>query len=178
MAEEDMMEDEGGGEESSYQPTAASGLNKIVKILIYVALGAVGLVLMAVIAYYVASYAAARQYKEVASIAVVKPPPPLESFRFADDFRVNTADQGEPHFIKLRLSLGFEQGQAALSAELAQRMPQLRDIINLILAGKTREELSSVQDQLELREEIKASINHILSEGKVIAVYFDEFIVN
>ncbi len=177
MAEEELMEDE-GQEDEGYQPTAASGLNKVVKIMIYVALGAVGLVLMAVIAYYVASYAAARQYKEVASIAVVKPPPPLESFRFADEFRVNTADQGEPHFIKLRLSLGFEQGQAALSAELAQRTPQLRDIINLILAGKTREELSTVQNQLELREEIKASINHILSEGKVISVYFDEFIVN
>lgn len=177
MAEEDLM-DEDAHEEGQFQPAPASGLNKIVKILIYVALASVGIVLMAVVAYYVASYAAARQYKEVASIAVVKPPPPLESYRFADEFRVNTADQGEPHFIKLRLSLGFEQGQAALSAELAQRTPQLRDIINLILAAKTRDELTTVQDQLELREEIKASINHILSEGKIISVYFDEFIVN
>jgi len=174
--EEDSVEEGGGGEQ--FQPTAKSGLNKIVKILIYVALGTAGLVLMSVIAYFVASFAAARQYREVASIAVVKPPPPTESFKFSEDFRVNTADQAETHFIKLRLSLGFESGNQALGAELAQRTPQLRDIINLILAAKTRKELSTVQDQLELREEIKASVNHILSEGKVTNVYFDEFIVN
>jgi len=176
MADED--EELEGGDDGGYEPSAASGLNKIVKILIYVALGAVGLVLMAVISYYVALTAAAQQYKEVASIAVVKPPPPTENFNFSDDFRVNTADRGEPHFIKLRLSLGFDPGNAALSAELAQRTPQLRNIINLILMGKTRDGLSTVQDRLELREEIKASVNHILSEGKIKEVYFNEFIVN
>jgi len=176
MADDELLDDEGG--EAQFTATATSGLNKIIKILIYVALGAVGIVLMSVIAYYVASFAAAKQYKEVASIAVVKPPPPTESFRFVDDFRVNTADQGEPHFIKLKLSFGFEQGNAALSAELAQRSSQLRDIVNLILSAKKREELSTVQSQLELREEIKASINHVLSNGKIISVYFEEFIVN
>ncbi|MBW7858856.1 MAG: flagellar basal body-associated FliL family protein, partial [Leptonema sp. (in: Bacteria)] len=55
---------------------------------------------------------------------------------------------------------------------------QLRNIINLILAGKSRDELTTIQGQLELREEIKASINHVLSEGKVEEVYFSEFIVN
>jgi flagellar FliL protein len=174
--EDDVMEEEDSG--GGYEPSASSGLNKIVKILIYVALGAVSLVLMAVISYYVALTAAAQQYKEVASIAVVKPPPPTENFNFPEDFRVNTADRGDPHFIKLRLSLGFDRGNPALSAELADRMPQLRNIINLILMGKTKDGLSTVQDRLELREEIKASVNHILSEGKITEVYFSEFIVN
>lgn len=174
MADEEVLEGEG----EQYQPTAASGLNKVVKILIYVAMGAVGLVLMVVIAYYVASFAAQQQYKDVASIVVMKPPPPTEAFNFPEDFRVNTADEGETHFIKLKLSLGFEMGNAALSNELAQRKPQLRNIINLILAGKTKAQLTSVSNQLELREEIKASINHLLSNGKIEEVYFNEFIVN
>ena len=175
MADDEVMDDEEVGD---YEPTSASGLNKVVKILIYIALGVVGLVLMSVIAYYVATFAAAQQYKEVASIAVVKPPPPTESFNFPEDFRVNTADQGATHFIKLKLSLGFEKDNPALSTELAERRPQLRNIINLILAGKTKAQLSTIQDQLELREEIKASINHILADGKVKEVYFNEFIVN
>ncbi len=175
MADDEVME-EGGGQE--YQPTAQSGLNKIVKILIYVALGAVGLVLMVVVAFYVATFAAQKQYTDVASIVVMKPPPPLEAFNFSDDFRANTADRGESHFIKLKLSLGFEQGNAALSNELAQRKPQLINIVNLILANKTKAQLSTVQDQLELREEIKASVNHVLSNGKIQEVYFTEFIVN
>ena len=45
-------------------------------------------------------------------------------------------------------------------------------------ACKTKEELASVQDQLELREEIKASVNHILSDGRILYVYFEEFILN
>ncbi len=165
-------------EEQQLQPAPTSGLNRIIKILIYVALGLVGITVMSIISYYVAKYATAQQYKEIASIAVVKPPPPLEVYNFADDFRVNTADKEESHFIKLKLSLGFEQGNKALSAELSQRVPQIRNIVNLILAGKTKEQLSTIEGQLELREEIKASINHILSEGKIEEVYFNEFIVN
>ncbi|MCB1307371.1 MAG: flagellar basal body-associated FliL family protein [Leptospiraceae bacterium] len=178
MADEEEYEDDDAGGGEAFEPSASSGLNKIVKILIYVALGAVGIVLMAVISYYVALTAASQQYKEVSSIAVVKPPPPTENFNFTEDFRVNTADTGEPHFIKMKLSLGFESDNAALSAELAQRTPQLRNIINLILMGKTKDELATIQDRLELQEEIKASVNHILSEGKVSEVYFQEFIVN
>lgn len=177
MAEEDdEIENEEGEEE--YEGSASTGLNKVVKILIYVALGSVGLVLMGVISYYVAQHAASQIYKETASIAVVKPPPPTENFNFSEDFRVNTADKGESHFIKLKLSLGFEPGNPALSAEISQRNPQLRNIINLILMGKSKEELSSVQDRLDLQEEVKASINHILSDGKISDVYFLEFIVN
>ena len=172
-----MPEEEQEGTES-YEPSGQMGLNKIIRALIYVALGAVGLILMSVIAYYVARTAAAQQYQEVASIAVVKPPPPTENFNFADEFRVNTADEGQTRFVRLKLSLGFKQGNPTLSAELAQRIPQLRNIVNLILASKSSRNLSSIEDRLELQEEIKASINHILSNGKIDEVYFNELIVN
>ncbi|MCS7204930.1 MAG: flagellar basal body-associated FliL family protein [Leptospiraceae bacterium] len=155
-----------------------TGLNRIIKILIYIALGLVGIIVMSLIAYYVAKFATAQQYKEIASIAVVKPPPPLEIYNFTEDFRVNTADREELHFIRLKLSVGFQPGNKALAAELVQRTPQLRNIINLILASKTREELSTIEGQLQLREEIKASINHVLAEGKIEEVYFNEFIIN
>lgn len=164
-------------QEQISQP-ATSGINRIIKILLYIALGLVGTIIMSLIAYYVAIYATAQQYKEVASITVVKPPPPLEIYNFTDEFRVNTADKEEMHFIKLKLTLGFKPGNKALAAELAQRTPQLRNIINLILASKTREELTTIEGQLQLREEIKASINHVLSEGKIEEVYFNEFIIN
>jgi flagellar FliL protein len=142
-----------------------------------VALGVVGLVITSVVAFYVASFATAQQSKEVASIAVVKPPPPTDNFNFTDDFRVNTADTGEPHFIKLRLSLGYEQGNPALTAELGQRSPQLRDMINLILAGKTMEDCAPTE-QVDCAKR-STHINHTyLSDGKISAVYFNEFIVS
>lgn len=176
MPEEDQISEK--GEVSNYEPSGKAGLNKIVRALVYVALGALGLILMSIIAYYVARTAAAQQYKEVASIAVVKPPPPTENFNFTEEFRVNIAEEGQAHFVRLKLSLGFEPGNPNLSAELAQRLPQLRNIVNLILGSKSRQQLSNIEGRLELQEEIKASINHVLSNGKIIEVYFNELIVN
>lgn len=178
MAEEALNYDDAGDAVQDEAVHARNGRRIILLILMYVLLAVAGLGLIFGIVYYVARTVASEQYREVESIAVVKPPPPTENFNFTEEFRVNTADTGEPHFIKLKLSLGFEPGNAALSAEMAQRTPQIRNIINLILMGKTKAELSSISDRLQLQEEIKASVNHILSEGQVSEVYFQEFIVN
>ncbi len=175
MAPIDQLEEE---QASFQQPTASSGLNKVVRILAYVAMGVVGVILMSVIAYFVARVAAVQQFKEVSSIAVVKPPPPTENYNFTDEFQVNTADEDETHFVRIKLSLGFEPGNPNLTTEMGQRQPQLRNIINLILSGKTSKDLVSIEDRLNLQEEIKASINHVLSNGKILEVYFNEFLVN
>ncbi|EMO29208.1 flagellar basal body-associated protein FliL-like protein [Leptospira interrogans serovar Bataviae str. HAI135] len=54
----------------------------------------------------------------------------------------------------------------------------MRDLINLIVGRKSKDELINIEDQLDLREEIKAQVNHILTEGKIQEVYFTEFIIN
>jgi len=78
VAEEELEEEQ----QQPIQPVQQTGINRIIKILIYVALGLVGITVMSIISYYVAKYATAQQYKEVASIAVVKPPPPLNVYNF------------------------------------------------------------------------------------------------
>ncbi len=176
MADEDLTQD--AQDEKAFHLPRTPGLNRLVQILIYLALGMLGILLMSVIAYYVARKAASQQYKETASIALVKPPPPTENFNFSEEFRVNTADEDETHFIKLKLSIGFKPGNPALSGEIAQRVPQLRNIINLILMRKKKNELSSIESRLDLQEELKASINHILSNGKITDIYFSELIIN
>ncbi|MCB1180019.1 MAG: flagellar basal body-associated FliL family protein [Leptospiraceae bacterium] len=150
----------------------------LIKWLIYIAAGIVGLVVVAVVSNFVAQKTANAVYKQQKNIALVKAPPPLDVFNFSDEFRINTADVGEVHFIKLKLSLGVEKGQPALTQELAERTPQMQNIINLIISRKSKEELKTITDQLDLREEIKAHINHILTNGKINEVYFREFIIN
>ncbi len=150
----------------------------ITKWLIYTALVLAGLLAVSAVSYFVAQYAANTVYKQQKNIALVKAPPPLDIYNFPDEFRINTADVGEVHFIKLKLSFGVEKGQPALTQELAERLPQMQNIINLIISRKTKEELKTITDQLDLREEIKAHINHILTNGKIKEVYFREFIVN
>ena len=100
--EDDVMEEEDSG--GGYEPTASSGLNKIVKILIYVRPGRrqPGID---------GRYQLLRgpgppppqQYKEVASIAVVKPPPPTENFNFPEGL---SREYRGPRVIRISLSCG------------------------------------------------------------------------
>lgn len=150
----------------------------ILKWLGYAAAAIGGILVVGVISMIVAQRTATSVYKQQKNIALVKAPQPLDIFNFPDEFRVNTSDIGEVHFIKLKLSFGVEKNQAALMQELAERLPQMQNIINLIISRKTKEELKTITDQLDLREEIKAHINHILTNGKINEVYFREFIIN
>lgn len=165
-------------EEESKPVSEPRKKSPILQWLIYIALGLLGLLIVTVISMLVAQRTATSVFKKQKNIALVKAPPPLEVFNFPDEFRINTADIGEVHFIKLKLAFGYEDGQVTLGTELVKRSPQMQNIINLIIARKTKEDLKTIRQQLDLREEIKAHINHILSDGKIKEVYFKEFIVN
>lgn len=165
-------------EEESRPTQEPKKKSPIIQWLAYIALGLVGIFIVTIIAAFVSQRTATSVFKERKNVALVKAPPPLEVFRFPEEFRINTADVGEVHFIKLKLAFGYEDGQATLGNELVKRSPQMKNIINLIVAGKTKEGLKTTTQQLDLREEIKAHINHILSDGKIKEVYFEEFIVN
>ncbi|MCE9499400.1 MAG: flagellar basal body-associated FliL family protein [Leptospira sp.] len=168
------IEDEEGGAPSA----ETAGTSPIIKWLLYIAGAIFGLIVVTVISMFVAQKTATSVFKQQKNIALVKAPPPLDVYTFVDEFRINTADVGEAHFIKMKLGLGVDKGQPALTAELAERNPQTRNIINLIISRKTKDELKTITQQLDLREEIKAHINHILTNGKIKEVYFTEFIVN
>lgn len=137
-----------------------------------------GLPALAVISYYIARDTVQEQYEKNAISSETSHPGQLETYIFTKDFRVNTADQGESHFIKMRMSLGFEAGNPALAAEISQRTRHIRIIVNMILMGKSKDEMETVQQRLDLQEELKASINHILSKGHIVQVDFLEFILN
>ncbi|MDF3820779.1 flagellar basal body-associated FliL family protein [Leptospira sp. 96542] len=174
MGDREVEEEEGGLAES----TSSAGMSPIVKWLLYIAAAIFGIIIVTVISMFVAQKTATSVFKQQKNISLVKAPPPLEIYSFQDEFRVNTSDVGESHFVKLKMSLGFESGQPALSAELASRVAQMQNIINLVIARKTKDDLKSITNQLDLREEIKAHLNHILTNGKIKEVYFTEFLVN
>lgn len=136
------------------------------------------LVLTSVFSYWIAQEAAESQYTEATSIAGAEPPSDLKLFKFQDDFRVSTADRDEAHFIKIRMSLGYQADNGKLEAELDSRREQFRNIVNLILMQKRKQDVDSVAEQIQLREEIKASLNHILGASEITEVYFSEFLVN
>ncbi|HOF34735.1 MAG TPA: flagellar basal body-associated FliL family protein [Spirochaetota bacterium] len=178
MSEEDKiddMEDEGGEGSSSGDKSSSGGLSKIIKILLYVVGGVLLIFLVIGISYLVSKHVQEKNYQREQDVVVAPPPPPLASYDLPA-FSSTTNDP-EPHFVKMTISLGYEFN-ADISSEITQRVPQMQHIINVILRGKSYEELDSVEDTLSLSEEIKGNLNSIFSSGKIKEIYFKEFIVN
>lgn len=92
-----------------------------------------------------------------------------------DPFLVNLADPGRSRFLKVVLSV--ETDAEAVSGELDGLKPKVRDSLLTLLSSKTVDGLVSVADKERLRNEIIHRLNAFLSTGKVVEVYFTEFVV-
>lgn len=170
---DDIMDDQ--EVDSSEEIASGTETSKIVKILLYVAGGIILIVLVFVISYLVSKYVQESQYARDQEKVAAPPPPPLRTFELKD-FSKTTAD-AEPHFVKMKISLGYVHS-VELQKELLDRKDQIRHIINLTLQGKKYHDLNDVTDQIALAEEIKAHINKVLISGKVKDIYFKELVVN
>jgi flagellar basal body-associated protein FliL len=170
---DDLMEEEEGGQvEEASAPAEAS---KIVKILLYIAGGILLIVLVTGVSYLVSKNVQESSYEKSQDIVAAPPPPPLHTF-VLPSFSKTTAD-AEPHFVKMTVSLGYDQS-VELNNELVRRKDEIQHIVNIVLQGKKYEDLNSVDDAVVLAEEIKAHINIRLISGKIKEVYFKEFVVN
>jgi flagellar basal body-associated protein FliL len=65
-----------------------------------------------------------------------------------------------------------------MSAELGNRRDEIQHIVNVLLQGKTIDELNDKSDMITLSEEIKAHINLRMIAGKIKEVYFKEYLIN
>jgi len=169
----DLMDEEGKGPESDSGGSA--GTSKIVKILLYVAGGIILIVLMVGISFLVSSNIQESRYQKSQDIIAAPPPEPLATFELPA-FSKATAD-AEPHFIKMQISLAYE-ANPVMSAELGNRKDEIQHIVNVLLQGKTIDELNDKSDMITLSEEIKAHINLRMIAGKIKEVYFKEYLIN
>jgi flagellar protein FliL len=92
-----------------------------------------------------------------------------------DPFIVNLADTPEVRYLKLTVKLELENQEA--SAELASRIPQLRDTILVLLTSKDAASIRTPQGKFELRAEITQRVNSLLPKPGVRAAYFTDFVV-
>jgi len=171
----DVEIDEDKEEDAQEEAPVSTSPSKIIKILFYV-IGAI-LVLFVVIgiSYLVAKYVQEQKHEREQAVIIAPPPPPLANFDLPS-FSVTTKDS-EPHFAKITISLGYETS-VELNSELVSRTPQVQHIVNVLLTSKSYEDLDSVEDKVNLQEEMKALINKILIYGKVKEIYFREIVIN
>jgi flagellar FliL protein len=92
-----------------------------------------------------------------------------------ESFIVNIMDDEESRYLKASITVEVDTPET--SAELTQRMPQIKDAVLLLIGNKTFSELSDLQGKIQLRAELINKINSILPKGKVKRIYFTDFVV-
>lgn len=91
------------------------------------------------------------------------------------EFLVNIISEDNSHYLKTAMTI--ELSSSAAQEELIARMPKVRDAVLLLISNKTFEELYDLQGKKQLKAEVMLSINSIISNGEVTAVYLTDFIV-
>ncbi len=92
-----------------------------------------------------------------------------------DTFLVNLSDPGGKRYLKLTMELELEN-QKVLE-EIQKDMSKIRDVILVILSSKEYDDISTVNGKIALKKEILTRVNGMLGNGKVINIYFTEFLV-
>ena len=64
-----------------------------------------------------------------------------------------------------------------MQPELDSKVDILRDTIITILSDKTFEEIQTTRGKQKLKEEILARINEFLVDGRIVNVFFTDFVV-
>ncbi|MBI4733475.1 MAG: flagellar basal body-associated FliL family protein [Rubrobacteridae bacterium] len=92
-----------------------------------------------------------------------------------DPFTVNLS--GGTNYLQTAVAFEVKSDNAELAKELEERKPQINDSVITILSAKTVEEIDTAQKREKLKNEIKKSVDSMLSYGKIERVYFSTFIM-
>ncbi len=91
-----------------------------------------------------------------------------------DYFLVNLAeDQGQKLF---KVQMEFDVDSVEVQEEINKRMPQVRDIIIILLSSKSYNQISTPKGKERLKEEIRDTVNSFLTKGRINKVLFTQFI--
>lgn len=93
-----------------------------------------------------------------------------------ETFIVNLSGSKGRRIAKVNMELELQGDQ--VQVEIDKRKAQIRDIIIIILSSKTYDEVAQREGKDGLKNEIKDTLNAFLTKGKILNVYFTEFIYN
>lgn len=139
----------------------------------------IAVVISTIIAVIIVRTSQNKKSEEIYKTTQLAPKPaPLTIFPL-DEFRVNTADIEEVHYVRIKLSLGYEaEKYKKMATELGERKVQLRDIVLTILNAKQKQDLDQEQEKERLKDEIKKAVNNVLTEGEIEEIYYEDFVLS
>lgn len=92
-----------------------------------------------------------------------------------DSFVVSIFDREKVHYLRIKVAL--ELAKPEIASEIEAKDPQIKDSMIFVLGDFTVRELLDNQAKLLVKEVLLKTLNKILGRGKVIDVYFTEFVV-
>ena len=92
-----------------------------------------------------------------------------------EPFVVNIYDGQELRY--LRIKVEFQMSGPDVKPLLDGNLAQLRDAILVLLTTKTLQEIQDLQGKEQLKQQILAAVDKIVPPGKVLKVYFTDFVV-
>ena len=93
-----------------------------------------------------------------------------------DQFIINLlASGGGKRYLKT--SIALELSIAEMQMELDNKRNVLRDTVITILSSKTFEEVQTAKGKQKLKEELMERLNEFLVDGRIMNIFFTEFVV-
>ena len=92
-----------------------------------------------------------------------------------DPFIVNLMDEAGRRYLRVKMDLVLSS--KSLEDEIKKKTPEIRDKIIMTLSGKRFNDVASPEGKIRLRNELKENINKLLMNGKVLEIYFTEFVI-
>lgn len=92
-----------------------------------------------------------------------------------DPLTISIFDREKVHY--LRLKVVFELSDDTVKDELNAKDPQIKDSLIFVLGDFTVRELLDNQAKLLVKEVLIKTLNRLLGKGKVVDIYFTEFVV-
>ena len=105
----------------------------------------------------------------------IAPVPENPIYYIMEPFIVNLTDNKGDRYLKVVLQL--ELSDQLLADEFRLLQPKIRDSIMDLLKTKSYEEMMDPNGKQRLREEIVMRVNSFATRGKVLKVYFTEFVI-
>ena len=112
-----------------------------------------------------------------AETAKKKPPaaPLIGTLWPMEPYIVNLRDNNGERYLKVVMQL--EMSAPELVQELNALKPKLRDSTLDLLSSKSFQELQEFSGKQKLREDIMIRLNSFLSSGKIVRIYFTDFVI-
>ena len=107
--------------------------------------------------------------------AQAPPKPPIGAVWAPDVFIINLADADADRYLKVVMN--FELSDPLAVAELDVMKPKVRDMVLSVLTVKGIKDLNNFEGKQRLKEEIAMRLNNHMTKGKVVQVYFTDFVI-